>query len=177
MKKAQTETPLDQAELEEAIREELRQLADANGGLLTPEIVVDAARQEDSPLHTAFEWDNKEAAHQYRIEQARRLIRSVKVVVTVEDRAVKIPMFVRDSTREPHVPGYVRTQEAALEEDRARAILLAEILRIRGLLVRCKAISMVFGLEGDFEKLELSVAALLPVIKEVQRVDGAPLAA
>jgi hypothetical protein len=56
-------------------------------GVVTPEQVVEDARAEDHVLHREFEWDNDEAAHRYRLSQARQLIRSVKVsVLTDEDR-------------------------------------------------------------------------------------------
>lgn len=47
-------------------------------GSLTAENVVDAARHVNSPLHTHFEWDDGEAAHRYRLQQARQLIRVVR---------------------------------------------------------------------------------------------------
>lgn len=49
-------------------------------GVIMPEAVVNAARSESSPLHVHFEWDDSEAAEQYRLWQARSLLR---VMVTV----------------------------------------------------------------------------------------------
>jgi hypothetical protein len=49
-----------------------------NGGL-GPEVVVDAARDEASPLHDHFEWSDTAAAAAHRAEQARELIRSITV--------------------------------------------------------------------------------------------------
>lgn len=43
--------------------------------------VVDAARPRGSSLHRFFEWDDGKAAQKFRIEQARWLVRSVRVVV------------------------------------------------------------------------------------------------
>ena len=57
---------------------ELNSIKEANGGLL-PEMVVEAATDPASPLHAAFEWDDKKAAHFGRIEQAKYLIRSVVI--------------------------------------------------------------------------------------------------
>ena len=45
------------------------------GGKLEPESVVEAARAKSSPLHRHFEWSDTKAAHEYRLDQARRLIR------------------------------------------------------------------------------------------------------
>lgn len=58
---------------------ELREIEKANNGILKPEDVVEKAKNPKSALHGAFTWDDSEAAKQYRLEQARRLIR-----VTVE---------------------------------------------------------------------------------------------
>lgn len=55
-------------------------------GELRPSMVVKEARVKKNPLHSEFEWDDKKASVQYRLEQARRLIR--KVVVHVEEGGV-----------------------------------------------------------------------------------------
>lgn len=47
-------------------------------GDLTPANVVDAARDEDHPLHGRFEWDDAVAGEKYRLAQARQLIRVVR---------------------------------------------------------------------------------------------------
>lgn len=65
----------------EIIKAELKKLQ-KRSGKLKPEDVVDAASYEDHPLHEYFEWDDTEAAEQYRLEQARHLIRTVKVKFT-----------------------------------------------------------------------------------------------
>lgn len=74
-------------------------------GQLTPEFLVKEAERKNSPFHKFFEWDNGRAAHKHRIEQARFLIRSVRVVIveppstqstkqrtmTVKTNAPKVP--------------------------------------------------------------------------------------
>lgn len=47
---------------------------------LKPRAVLDESRPEDAPLHPAFEWSDPEAAEQYRLMQARDLIRCVRVI-------------------------------------------------------------------------------------------------
>lgn len=49
-------------------------------GPLTAESVL-AAAKPGTALHRFFEWNDKKAAHEYRLEQARRLIRSIEVVI------------------------------------------------------------------------------------------------
>lgn len=60
--------------------EHLSRLASENGERLTPRVVVDDARPLDAPLHPCFEWDDLKAAELHRENQARALIRSVRVV-------------------------------------------------------------------------------------------------
>lgn len=49
-------------------------------GQLTPKLLVDVARDPDHELHSRFEWDDTVAAEKYRQEQARELIRRVRIV-------------------------------------------------------------------------------------------------
>lgn len=49
-------------------------------GKLTPDIVLDEARDASHPLHNRFEWDDSVAAEAFRREQARQLIKTVKLV-------------------------------------------------------------------------------------------------
>jgi hypothetical protein len=57
----------------------LRAISKEHGGLSAP-TVVEAARPKSHPLHPAFEWDDGAAAEAYRCEQARLLMRSIRVV-------------------------------------------------------------------------------------------------
>lgn len=54
---------------------ELESLADAGGGLLTPEAVVEFAKNPTTALHGEFTWDDSEAGRLYRLQQARSVIR------------------------------------------------------------------------------------------------------
>lgn len=53
----------------------------AEQGKLTAEELVNVSRDEDSPLHSMFEWDDSIAAEKYRETQAYKIIRSVEVVI------------------------------------------------------------------------------------------------
>jgi len=68
---------------------ELEKIRTANGGFLTPEAVVSAAKDEDSPLHSYFTWDDTEAAHRWRLEQARKLIRLSVTIVKQDTQPVR----------------------------------------------------------------------------------------
>ena len=97
------------AEQMKAIRERLTDLELQGGGRLTPNAVLDDAKDPDSPLHDSFEWDDEKAAHAHRIEQARALITSVRVVQRTDKTAVRAVFYVRDPSAENDEQGYVST--------------------------------------------------------------------
>ena len=104
----------------EAIKEELQSLV--VDGVLNPESVVDAARNPNSSMHGQFNWDDSEAAHQYRISQARALIKRVKVnVIRADDAVVRVSSFIRSTTGS----GYQSTQQIAVNYvDRVAVMLI-----------------------------------------------------
>lgn len=55
--------------------EELQQIAAANDGMLRAEDVVAFARDPATHLHGRFTWNNSKAAEQWRLMQARQIIR------------------------------------------------------------------------------------------------------
>ncbi|MCD7805403.1 MAG: hypothetical protein LUH03_09755 [Oscillospiraceae bacterium] len=61
----------------QAAGEECERLAAT--GPLTPKRLLDANREEDTPLHDAFEWDDATAAEAYRENQAASIIRALVV--------------------------------------------------------------------------------------------------
>lgn len=61
------------------IGEALAKITAAHSGRLEPENVVKAAKDEKSPLHHHFEWNDRVAAHSYRMDQARNIIRIIRV--------------------------------------------------------------------------------------------------
>ena len=50
-----------------SLRDELTRIAAVNDDTLTPELVVEDARPEESPLHAHFEWDDQIAGEQFRL--------------------------------------------------------------------------------------------------------------
>ena len=52
-----------------------QKVADEIGeGKVTPQGVLEKARDENSELHKCFEWDDNVAAEKYRLQQARQII-------------------------------------------------------------------------------------------------------
>lgn len=63
----------------QVVGEFCEQLEASDGGL-TPKTFVDASRNPEIPTHSMLEWDNDVAAEAYREEQAKCIIRNVRIV-------------------------------------------------------------------------------------------------
>jgi hypothetical protein len=68
------------------IGNELERIRSANNGRLMAHAVVDEARNRRNPLHRYFEWNDKNAAEAYRLDQARDLIRIIQIEDTDTDK-------------------------------------------------------------------------------------------
>jgi len=110
------------------IAAELLRIAKENGGVLQAKAVVDAARRQSSPLHSKFEWDDSLAAEQYRIEQARHLIRVTVQVISTPDGDVIDKVFVSLRADQGVEGGGYRKLSVVLTDADMRQRLLAEAL-------------------------------------------------
>jgi len=139
-------------------------------GRLTPEAVFEAARDEASPLHAHFEWDATKAAYAHNIELARRLIRSVHVVVTREERTVSVVRYVRDPLAEKTTQGYVSLDKISGDPDSTRQMLAYEFARASACLNRAQAISDALGMKR-------AISAAVKKVDELQRKVAEPVRA
>lgn len=95
-------------------------------GELTPEDILEDAKNGNSPLHSFFEWSDSAAAHQHRLQQARGLIRSVVAVYVREDKpAVRQRAYV-------HIPegqtSHYREASHAMSQKSTRDAVLKRAL-------------------------------------------------
>jgi hypothetical protein len=110
------------------LRQQLQTIYDERGEL-TPQVVLDVARDDAHALHARFEWDDAVAGEKYRLVQAHELIRSVKVTFARPDGS-------QDSIRAFHAvrrddsaqPGY-EPLERLIDDPLARAIVVADMRR------------------------------------------------
>jgi hypothetical protein len=134
------------------VQARLQQL-EATHGRLTPAVVVDDARLEDSPLHAYFDWDVDRSAMRYWLHRARVLIHSVRVEVTTERITVKAPYYVRDASLSAKEQGYVSVASLQKDPVSARASLREEFARVESALARARSIAAALGLERDLDDL------------------------
>jgi len=106
-------------------RKFLERMALRNGGLLLIDDVLSAAKDKKCVLHRHFEWDDTEAANQYRREQARGMIQKCKIIIT-ESPDISIRAFVSLSDDQKNGGGY-RMTATVLSDDDMKAQLLRDI--------------------------------------------------
>jgi hypothetical protein len=104
----------------------LLEIREANGGVLTAQAVVDAARPLDHPLHQHFEWDDEKAGDSFRKQQARALIRVVKLQY-VDKRGEVQKMRVFHSVSDPE--SLTGRSYVPLDEIQASELMTAELRR------------------------------------------------
>lgn len=106
-------------------RKLLTKIARQNGGVLKVEDVLTEARDEGSPLHKHFEWDDSEAAEQYRRQQARALIQKCKITL-IDSQPIEIRAFVSLPADRENGGGYRLTSEV-MSDERMKAELVRDI--------------------------------------------------
>jgi len=139
-----------------AVGEHLEMLRQKFKGEITPQDVLDDARHDNSPLHSYFEWNDGAAAEQYRLQQARGLIRSVVAVYTQPDKPavrarayVHIPERGAEHYREmSHAMSVAKTRQMVL--DRAWQELKAWKARYKDLQEFAGLIEVIERIDADF---------------------------
>ena len=109
---------------------ELERIMERDGGL-RPDAIVRDSEPEHAPLHAEFEWDDPAAAHEYRIEQARRIVRAVHIVPDPAQRESFAPLRAFVSMSRPSAGGGSgRAYESTLDvlrNSNARANLMRQM--------------------------------------------------
>ena len=85
--------------------------------------VLEVARSTNSPLHRYIDWNDKTAAHAYRLDQVRSMMRAIKVRVLVDNRPKVMPAY-RITRAAPQVA--YRTGHNVLRGESAAAVQKAK---------------------------------------------------
>lgn len=134
----------------EEVRKRLDELEE-DDGFLDLEVVIDAARNPEDILHEYFTWDDAQAAHERRRDQARHLIASVRYVETttrVELAAKKYVTGERITKR----AGYYSLDHVKQNEEFVNSVLNDELKRARGAVDRALAVADVLGVKDKLEE-------------------------
>lgn len=89
---------------------------------VTPEQVLEKAKDESTELHKCFDWDDTSAANKYRLYQARTLIQSF--------------VLVREDEDKPKIRAYQITTETAVYQP--TRLILQQQDEYKALLERAK---------------------------------------
>ena len=150
---------------------------------LLPSTVVQSARPASSPLHDQFDWDDGSAAHAFRLEQARRLIREYIITVKVEVQSatktlsvemVSVPAYVRNPSKvHSDHEGMVQLTSIRQNSHEASALLQWELDRLERVLSRVEGLVRVLCSKGKLEvikgrlhKAKVAVAGLRKTVQE-----------
>ena len=108
--------------ISERVKEELELIRKKHSGLLNPVDVVEFAKNEETALHTKFTWDNSKAAHEYRLWEARQVIRVHVTVVAGSDEPVRAFVSLKEDRG---TSGYRHIQDV-LSDKQLREKMLQE---------------------------------------------------
>jgi hypothetical protein len=108
------------------VLEELEEIAKIHKGVLRPADVVEFAKAEDTALHSKFEWDDSEAAQQYRLWQARQIIRVNITMLPNETDGKPVKVFVSMKSDRYNDGGGYRYLQDIMSEAESRERLLAQ---------------------------------------------------
>ncbi len=137
----------------------LRALEDENGRL-SPDIVVKAAENPDSPLHDYFEWDDAKAAHAHRLQQARQLIRVVQYEFKEDKHVLSTVRYVKDPESKGQGQGYVSLDQIKSEPENAQSMIDTELERVLSLLARVEMLARAMKMQEDVHLVSKQVRAL-----------------
>jgi hypothetical protein len=97
-------------------RKYLEQMARQNNGVLMIDDVLQVAQDENNILHRHFEWDDSEAAKQFRREQARSLIQRCKITI-LDSTPTHVRAFISLPSDRESGGGYRMTANVLGNED------------------------------------------------------------
>lgn len=62
-------------------------------GKITPQLVIESAKNKKSVLHDYFEWDDSKAAQSWRVRQASSLLNNIKVNVVKDGETKQLNVY------------------------------------------------------------------------------------
>jgi hypothetical protein len=138
------------------IQSELEVIRSHHGGVLRPEDVVKFARNKRTALHAEFEWDDKKASAEYRLWQARTVIRvAVTVLPSPHSSDDPVRAYVSIASDRVRPGGGYRALADVMSSDEQRAELLLE------------AIGEVKRWRRKYDRLR----ELVPIFRAIDKVD------
>ena len=128
----------------------------AERGAARAKDLLEEARDPASPVHGYFEWDDAKAAEAHRLERARFLIRSIRIVVQTEEAPIETRAFhvvTQDESR-----GYRPAEQVFASETLAAQVVGNALRELRGWSARYQAYRAAARLAPVFEAIDEALA-------------------
>lgn len=145
----------------EEVKVELETIAKVNGGILRPADVVKFAEDPETALHSRFEWDDTEAAHAYRLWQARAVIK-VHVEVLPQGKTETKVFVSLPSDRHSIGGGYRLTVDVMSEEEQRREMLTEAKRQFQYWRKRYQQLNELAPVFAAMDKVEEQHSMLIP---------------
>lgn len=129
-------------------------------GRLTPDNVIEEARDPKSPLHGEFTWDLKAAAMMTWRSQARALISHFEISVVVHRKEYRIQEFVEAPGKPGKEQGYVAFTRLKEKKELAREFFDRELSLAASYVAKTRDYARVLGLEKRVEKVVKEITSL-----------------
>lgn len=156
--------------MDDKVKKEIQEIAAANDGKITPNMVLAAAQQPGSALYDYFEtrgvWDPIKARRAYGLIIARECIRSCKIQVITKQFPVEVPWFIRDPERERKTQGYIAIIKLRNDEDLARDALIEEFARAGAAMKRAQQLAVALGLESEVQEIRDRIEIVARTVEE-----------
>ena len=144
--------------MREYVEQFLRQAEEE--GRLTPEYLVEQARDPSHILHEEFTWEDREAAHQHRMMQARQIIRGVRYKVTIREVVLRPRAYVHDPDLPADEQGYISVARISGDSERAQRAFEREVERVRSAALRGVELGQALGISQTEVLARLQQAVL-----------------
>lgn len=129
---------------------EIEQWCAETGGLITPEQLVEKAKDPNTHCHSWFTWDDSDAAAKYRLIEARGLLRVLVTVLPERDAPVRAFVSLVEDRKLPH-GGYRPVDVVMATPEQRKELVRTAYIEFRALQRRWKDLN---ELSGVFEALE-----------------------
>lgn len=131
--------------------EELNRIKDTNEGRITPILVLEEARNEDSPIHPCFEWSDTKAADLFRLHQAREIISSIRIVEGSGDKREERIAFISVIDKEGQA--YQPREVVAVTPQLQSSALALALRHLEGLQKRYSDIQELSGVWEEMRRV------------------------
>lgn len=117
---------------------------------LTAQTVLDANREENTPLHDEFEWNDAVAAELHRLEQARLLIRMICVSPEKQEQNTNVRAFFKVSDAN----GYESLNVIIKDEDKYSKLLAQAISEFKAFENKYHSLTELVPLFETFKRIK-----------------------